>query len=762
MFRKIILFSFTLIIFTCFKSFSQQYKWGDMLTGTYGVQIESYTNDNAGNSYVYAMLAGDDTTNIDVDPGPGVHNLSAADGWTFLAKYDASGNLVWVKQTITGRLYNTILKIDPSNNNLITFGNNYVNNTDLDFSSAVFNFYSDTGGDLVIARYSSTDGSFLSAKRIVSNTNFLGDNLVTIPAATEGPYLFRRYAPIDIDNQGNITIAGSFTGRAIFSINNPVPSSTWNLNAVDLSYPFIVKYDSAGNILWFNQTYNGWGDIFSIKSDASGNVYTLGRSSNGIYGTTITTSAYNNAIFIQKFGSSGTPTWTKEILLPTVLVTNNDLLGSYATNLSIDQGNNIFISGYFSGTVDFDPGVSVNNLSAGSVFQGFLAKYNSSGEYIWAKNLGDVGLEYMKINTANKLVTATYTGGGDIDFGTGIADTAGYFLSIYDTAANIFSYQRIHDSISYLDMEVNADNIFLWGHFNAPIDLDLGTPLGSFIPIPSTGTNYGIPQASFFSKYNGCKPNNTVITDSICQGSSYAFNGQSLNAAGVYSYTLPATATCDSVIVLDLSTYVITGSEQISICQGAAYNFGGQQIATSGTYTHSFTTASGCDSVATLHLTVNSTDTTVTQSNNTLTANANNAIYQWLNCNNNMAMQGATGKNFTPTASGSYKVVVTQNGCSDTSNCYSINITGINLPEFAKYIQIFPNPVNSTLKINYSPALPFEQAAIMDITGRTIQTIIVKNHAGNMSVDVQQLQAGVYFLKIMANGEQAIFKFVKQ
>lgn len=761
MFKKITLFSLSLVLFTCLKSFSQQYKWGKMLTGTHGLKIESYTNDNAGNSYVYAQIAGDDT--VDVDPGPGVHNLLASVGPRFIAKYNGSGDLVWVKQTGGyGQLYNSILKIDPSNNNLVVFGNNYSGTSDFDFSSAVFSFYSDTGGDLIIAKYSSADCSFISAKRIISTYNNVGDNAVSVSYAEIGPYAFRRYAPIDIDNQGNITIAGSFIGAANFDLNNP-SSTTYNIGSYGLRFPFIVKYDNTGNLLWLNYTTGGYTDIFSIKSDATGNIYALGRSSTTWYGGSLPSPFINNAITIQKFGNSPNPTWTKEILLPTVLVDNNNAIGSYPTNLSLDQNNNIFISGYFTGTVDFDPGAGVSNLNGGSATQGFLAKYNSSGDYTWAKNQGNVAFEYMKANTANKLVTITYTGagGGDIDFGTGTTDTSGFFLSIYDTAANMFSYQRIDDSISYVDMAVNADNIFLWGNFNVPIDLDLSTPLGSFTPIPPSD-DYGIPQASFFSKFNGCKPNNTVITDSICQGSSYAFNGQPLNAAGVYSYTLPASATCDSVIVLDLSTYVITGSEQISICQGATYNFGGQQISTSGTYNHSFTTASGCDSVATLHLIVNSIDTVVTKTNNTLTANANNAIYQWLNCSNNTVIQGANGKNFTPSASGSYKVVVTQNGCSDTSNCYSVNITGINQPEFAKHIQLFPNPVNSKLNINYSATLPLEQVAIMDITGRTIQIISIKDHTAHVSVDVQQLQAGVYFLKIIANGEQAVFKFVKQ
>ena len=60
-----------------------------------------------------------------------------------------------------------------------------------------------------------------------------------------------------------------------------------------------------------------------------------------------------------------------------------------------------------------------------------------------------------------------------------------------------------------------------------------------------------------------------------------------------------------------------------------------------------------------------------------LMSSQSNAIYQWVDCNNgNAPLAGATDQQFTPTFNGSYAVEVTRNGCSATSACHSIIITG--------------------------------------------------------------------------------------
>jgi len=101
-------------------------------------------------------------------------------------------------------------------------------------------------------------------------------------------------------------------------------------------------------------------------------------------------------------------------------------------------------------------------------------------------------------------------------------------------------------------------------------------------------------------------PTASTTNASICQGSSYTFNGSTYNVAGTYSKTLINAAGCDSIATLNLTVNVPTSSTiNASICQGGSYLFNGTSYSTTGTYTKTLTNTVGCDSIATLNLTVN-------------------------------------------------------------------------------------------------------------------------------------------------------------
>lgn len=76
-----------------------------------------------------------------------------------------------------------------------------------------------------------------------------------------------------------------------------------------------------------------------------------------------------------------------------------------------------------------------------------------------------------------------------------------------------------------------------------------------------------------------------------------------------------------------------------------------------------------CGSIAVV---INTVDTLVTVNNPTLTAHLSGASYQWINCANSTPVAGATNQSFTPVANGSYAVIVTSSGCSDTSSCHFV------------------------------------------------------------------------------------------
>jgi len=138
-----------------------------------------------------------------------------------------------------------------------------------------------------------------------------------------------------------------------------------------------------------------------------------------------------------------------------------------------------------------------------------------------------------------------------------------------------------------------------------------------------------------------------------------------------------------------------------TICQGSSYVFGSQNLTTPGTYYHTFTSANGCDSLVTLNLQVTAVDTSVTLVFPiSLKANATNATYQWVDCDNGFSLiSGANNSIFTPTTDGNYAVIVNQNGCTDTSECHNVTGTSINKTTNNNPWIVFPNPFSDVLTI---------------------------------------------------------------
>lgn len=96
-----------------------------------------------------------------------------------------------------------------------------------------------------------------------------------------------------------------------------------------------------------------------------------------------------------------------------------------------------------------------------------------------------------------------------------------------------------------------------------------------------------------------------TLNQSICEGNTFNFNGNHITTAGTYMDTLLSSASCDSIITLNLSVFpksFATLNEEI--CDDENYNFNGSILNSSGTYIDTLTAINGCDSIITLHLNV--------------------------------------------------------------------------------------------------------------------------------------------------------------
>jgi hypothetical protein len=120
------------------------------------------------------------------------------------------------------------------------------------------------------------------------------------------------------------------------------------------------------------------------------------------------------------------------------------------------------------------------------------------------------------------------------------------------------------------------------------------------------------------SHTSGCSVNPCVdqisLVESICEGSSYVFNGQTLNTSGTYTETLTNVAGCDSITTLQLTVVPNLFVVEDTICSGSSYTLGTQVLTVPGTYDETFQNSLGCDSTILLELTVlNPFDTTYSQ-----------------------------------------------------------------------------------------------------------------------------------------------------
>jgi uncharacterized repeat protein (TIGR01451 family) len=97
-----------------------------------------------------------------------------------------------------------------------------------------------------------------------------------------------------------------------------------------------------------------------------------------------------------------------------------------------------------------------------------------------------------------------------------------------------------------------------------------------------------------------------TVNISICEGNAFDWEGQAITDAGIYSDTLPTVHGCDSIIILIVE--VLPNSEttiNATICQGGTYLLEGQPYDVAGTYTALLINSYGCDSLLTLNLSVN-------------------------------------------------------------------------------------------------------------------------------------------------------------
>ena len=281
---------------------------------------------------------------------------------------------------------------------------------------------------------------------------------------------------VTVDPLGNIISTGNFRGTVDFDPGTGTTIAT-SLGDWDV---FIQKLDASGNFLWA-KTFGGASadHAESVFTDQNGNIYTAGRFTQTVdfdpgSGVASHSSLGSFDVFVQKLDAEGNFLWAK-----TFGGANYDVC--YA--LKVDSDGNVYTTGHFNGSVDFDPGSEVYTLTATENNRNtFVQKMDTNGNFLWAKSFSGAnwGTSINIDSAGNIYTTGTIFGQTDFDPGSGTfllnsSQYYGTFVQKMDSSGNFLwaksfggSY-NLNTSYSTVD---SSGNIYTTGSFDFPGDYD--------------------------------------------------------------------------------------------------------------------------------------------------------------------------------------------------------------------------------------------------------------------------------------------------
>ncbi|MBN2485308.1 MAG: T9SS type A sorting domain-containing protein, partial [Bacteroidales bacterium] len=252
----------------------------------------------------------------------------------------------------------------------------------------------------------------------------------------------------------------------------------------------------------------------------------------------------------------------------------------------------------------------------------------------------------------------------------------------------------------------------------------------------------------------------SLITETACD-SYTAPDGQVYSTSGIKTAVIPNAAGCDSIITIDLNILQATSSSITATACDSYTAPDGQVYSTSGIKTAVIPNTAGCDSTISIDLTINTVDIAVTQNSGTLTANAVPASYRWLDCNNNLSnLSGENGQVYNAASSGSYAVEISQNGCIDTSECYSINVLNSMEITFESEIVVFPNPTKGIVHVDLGSESSNVEVSINDIAGSLVKKYAFKNQK-TFAIEIEQ-NSGFYIMSVKSDKINSSFMLLKE
>jgi hypothetical protein len=758
-------------------------KWVKRTGGTSRDIAKAINTDSSGNIY----LAGIFSRTVDFDPGPGTYNLDAARDGIFISKSDSSGNLIWARCFRNNTKFSgtdiTSISTDASGN-VYTTGE-FTDTMDFDPGIDSFKLYSPGRTDIFISKLDPL-GNFVWARQFegscclsISNSLNLDDSaniyltgnfwgsvdfdpgpiVNTLSTFTNDIFVCKLDSSgklkwvkqfvgkgwdlsytAELDKSNQIYLAGHFQDTCDF---DPGPGK-FKLISFGKEDGFIMKLNASGDLIWIKQ-FGGTGADrgLALKLDYSGHIYLAGRFDSiaefnpGGVSHKDTANGYSD-LFIARFDTSGNFEWVK---------TAGGKYDDEVKKLAVDRNNSIYAIGVFQDKADFDPGAGIDTISSKGGRDIFITKEDSAGNHKWTRAFGDIsqddGMGILFDRWGNIITTGGFTGSVDFDPGPAVFNLSS--ASPYSSDIFIHKMKQCSPSSSVIHVS-NCDSVKV----NSQVYKSTGTYFQT--EVNSTGCDSSI---TIFADI--LKSSTNAITDTACD--SIRINNITFRSSGIYKQKFNNAMGCDSILTLNL-TIKKSGQLQMNASGCEEYTLNGQVYQTTGTYVQHLVSKSGCDSTIIVHLSIINIDTTVSNGGKTLTANTSVAFYQWIDCNTSTAIPGAIFRSFIPDRNGKFAVIITKNGCIDTSSCHTITGIGINSMTDQEAIKVFPNPAYDKLNIQFSGENAETAIRLYSSTG---QLILEKNspHQKSFVLDLTEIARGFYILEVVYNGEVFQSRIIK-
>jgi len=287
---------------------------------------------------------------------------------------------------------------------------------------------------------------------------------------------------IDVDTKGNLYFTGYFRETVDLNPGAPVCNVTSN-GEEDV---FLSKFAPDGDFEWGVT----WGSLTAERDaflavDSEGNSYVAGYFMDtmdfdpGPGVESHTPNMCDN--FLSKFDTNGNFQWVKIWDL------------ARFCGVTTDDAGNIYLTGYFSVTQDFDPNAGVNNETSNGGDDVFILKLDADGNYLrsdsWGGTSGDKGLSITCIGLSDIVVCGTFQGTVDFDPGPVIVEYISQgkndvFISKF-TQGDTFEWAKAfggteNDTVGSSTASSTGD-VYVVGCFYETIDFDTGPGVQEYI-----------------------------------------------------------------------------------------------------------------------------------------------------------------------------------------------------------------------------------------------------------------------------------------